>query len=736
MASNIFLNKAFMAYFGRPADLSAVTDFASVSEAQVQQSFAASAESRDLFGDTFNAKQINSFYQALFGRDAEQAGIDYWLDRVNDGTYTKAGASIAILEGAQNADAVAIANKLLTSSKFTSSLSPDKTLYAGTADAILARDFLKTISEQNATQAQIDKILAEIEGSSAVEKPTTPVVEKPSTPVVDKNPGNGQTFTLTAGTDTIPGLIGSNETRSTTGDDVISAFVNSTDSTTLNSTDNLNAGDGIDVLNIRIVPSNQDIRIAPTLSNVEKISVLNEGLTASKVTLDLTSARDVTTIDASKMTLDLEVNAAASTASGFTYSGGFFNDRLILGTNTLNASGKLNDDSGKNTIVTTSFADVATAVNRATGFQVLEATNDQTSLDASSFTTINEFLFSGVPSTLQQLNITGVESDDRFIFSNDQSSNGTENVQFTGKNAGESVVFEMRASAENNGEVSIGFTSAGNFVLGNASAVKFQNEISSVTVDSTGANAAANSIQGNGGVNDAAFNNDNGLTNFKITGSQSLSIMAVEGKTMFADARGFTKAVNVDASSFTGNLRIAGSNSDDTIIGGSGNDIIYALNGGDTLTGNGGADQFRVVGSNQGTSRITDFSQGVDKLGLTNNNASNTTATTAGTILSAQDYVETRNLLSDITLADNNKVIELQSDLSASFRETGKYIYNYTGAAISAYVFAFDGNRAVLYRDDNWSDTTGRRFVAEFQNIASPTQFSGFKNTDFVEFLY
>jgi hypothetical protein len=296
MASNIFLNKAFMAYFGRPADLSAVTDFASVSEAQVQQSFAASAESRDLFGDTFNAKQINSFYQALFGRDAEQAGIDYWLDRVNDGTYTKAGASIAILEGAQNADAVAIANKLLTSSKFTSSLSPDKTLYAGTADAILARDFLKTISEQNATQAQIDKILAEIEGSSAVEKPTTPV-----------EPIAGQTYALTVGADNLSPNAAVAASKTTAGDDLVRAVT----ANSLETTDAIDAGTGVDTLKANFTVTDATgaddaqttLTVKPLLSNLEKVFVnatlsngtgqAGGGMDGAVATLDLTDATGV-----------------------------------------------------------------------------------------------------------------------------------------------------------------------------------------------------------------------------------------------------------------------------------------------------------------------------------------------------------------------------------------------------------------------------------------------------------
>ena len=84
-----------------------------------------------------------------------------------------------------------------------------------------------------------------------------------------------------------------------------------------------------------------------------------------------------------------------------------------------------------------------------------------------------------------------------------------------------------------------------------------------------------------------------------VTGTQHLTIGATAGIELSGNARtlGFSGAVNLNASAFTGVLRVAGSRSDDAIAGGSGDDIIYGLDGADTLTGNGGADQFRMVGS-------------------------------------------------------------------------------------------------------------------------------------------
>jgi hypothetical protein len=682
-----------------------------------------------------------------------------------------------------------------------------------------------------------------------------------TTTTLQNTDSTGSTFTLTSGTDAMPGLIGSNGTSSTAGDNVISATIGSTNETTLNSSDNLNAGPGADILNVRIASLNANVSVAPVLTSVETLSIANVDTSFISVEINLTSASDVKTVefkntsaqsnitvvnasasaaivldnadgssvgqnvnlgsnagrtgsadafaikiangsgssslaagfnlvnndrtndtsfetanmtvagtrsfivvgeamdglttvnvtgettdttpgfglslsqvngfdklktvDASGMTGGgLDLDAIGSTATGFTFTGSTAADTLFVSKATLDASGALDGGSGKDILMTTSF-NVATAVNRATGFEVLQA-NTPSSLDASSFTGINEFLFTG--NTSGRLNITGVESNDRFVLASDIS--GDPALRFTGKNAGSSVVFEMRASAATNGEATIiSNSNSGN----DASAIDFQ-KISSVTIDSTGTNTKANLIEAvrTGNYDFYAFDNNNGLSNFRITGSQNLTIEAKEGVDLSANSRtfGFTNAVNVDASSFNGVLRIAGSRSDDVIDGGNGNDIIYGLGGSDTLTGNGGSDQFRMVGSS-GTDIIKDFATGVDKIGTNNLDFANTTATSAGATLSAQDYVDNRAGINAIGTGDDKKVIELQSALSTT------QIQADTGGTAAAYVLVFNSttNKGELWFDANWSDGNSRSQVATFDNVTNLAELTGFKNTDFVEFI-
>ena len=172
MATKAFLEKAYLAYFGRPVDPTGLTDFAASTEAQVADAFAASAESKALYGSTFNYAQINAIYLALFNREAEKAGLEYWYAKVADKTYTAAGAAIAILNGAQNADKTAIENKLAASAAFSAALDTASEMigYSGDAAAAAARSFLSSVTTTAATAAAVDAAVAStVAAKTAVE---------------------------------------------------------------------------------------------------------------------------------------------------------------------------------------------------------------------------------------------------------------------------------------------------------------------------------------------------------------------------------------------------------------------------------------------------------------------------------------------------------------------------------------------------------------------------------------
>jgi Ca2+-binding RTX toxin-like protein len=168
MATATYIQQAYLAYFGRPVDANGAVAYANVSNAQLQASFSASAESQALYGPTFDRAQVNAIYTLLFGRPAEQAGADYWLNQVVIGAVTPAGAAVAILNGALGGDITVINNKLAASAAFSTGLdtTAERTGYSGAAAAALASAFLKGVTTAPPSSAEVTAAVAKMVAGS------------------------------------------------------------------------------------------------------------------------------------------------------------------------------------------------------------------------------------------------------------------------------------------------------------------------------------------------------------------------------------------------------------------------------------------------------------------------------------------------------------------------------------------------------------------------------------------
>ncbi len=461
------------------------------------------------------------------------------------------------------------------------------------------------------------------------------------------------------------------------------------------------------------------------VSSTDTTGMYDASASTGNQIIDFASGKGYTVMGGSgNDSFDLENTTTVSVTSG---DG---NDMILLD-GSLDSADSIDGGAGKDILAIDNEFGLTSEINAASDIEVLMLTDSSNGLNASDYTSINEFNFAGGPHG-SRTSIGGVRSDDRFVFSSDQG-NTDETVQFTGAQVGQSVTMELNADESAGGEVVISTTSNNS----NVAAVGFNNGISSVTIDSTGTNTNANMILGNASNNNNnyAFDNQSGPANFIITGSQDLTIAAKQGDTISGSSKtsGFREAVNLTAEDFTGDLRIAGSNSADVITGGSGDDIFYGKNGDDVLTGNGGADQFRFVGDNS-TDSIADFTKGTDKIGFETNGTidfGNTTATNEGATLAATDYIENRNGITEIGSADDDKLVELQGSLSAD------QIANDEGENADAFVLVFNTttSKGELWYDNDWSTTNNRDHVATFDNVDDLVGITGFSNTDFVEFI-
>ncbi|MFI0471720.1 DUF4214 domain-containing protein [Halomonas sp. HMF6819] len=160
----------YVAYYGRPADQSGLDFWTDrIDEVGVQgiaADFGASAEFDARFGDSGSLTLINNLYQQLFGRDAETEGLQYWQNVLSNGTPL-AQIAYEIANGAQGGDMTGLMNKVTLANQFTAAVAAGGIAYEGEAAANYGRDFLASINENtNVDSYDIQAVVNGIESGN------------------------------------------------------------------------------------------------------------------------------------------------------------------------------------------------------------------------------------------------------------------------------------------------------------------------------------------------------------------------------------------------------------------------------------------------------------------------------------------------------------------------------------------------------------------------------------------
>ena len=163
MATNNENQQLYITYFGRPADPAGLAFWTggangALPPEQVADLFAANPE----FSETTKGKNteqvVNSFYVNLFGRNAEQDGLEYWTNEVNIGNISlqRVGLYIGngaldkpLVDGKPNPDYVALKSKIEASNLFTKSVAANVEAsleYAGPLAATYGVDYLVPVT--------------------------------------------------------------------------------------------------------------------------------------------------------------------------------------------------------------------------------------------------------------------------------------------------------------------------------------------------------------------------------------------------------------------------------------------------------------------------------------------------------------------------------------------------------------------------------------------------------------
>ncbi len=566
MASKAFLQQAYLAYFGRPADPTGLAFYAEASEAAVKAAFSASPESKAFFGSLEIGAQINAIYQNLFNRDAEPAGLAYWAQEIGAGRLSLADAAMGILAGAQNADKTAVANKLAASDAFTTALNTNAEIlgYAGAAAITPARAFLKAVND---TAASLTAATAGVDASVAS------VVSAGSNVA-------GQTFTLTAGADNFVG--GS-------ANDTFNA-----DNTTLQATDTITGGAGTDTINYTDAGTTGGNVPAALVSGVEIVNIRNvngtaavaavtevaqvtfTGFTTSGTTDTIVIAGRTATFSTAGTYTAAQIASAfnGTTVAGITMSGTLTNYTVAAGDNStaLKFSSTVAGNVADLSVTVTGSAAAPSGITYTQGVAAVTSTGVNDNVAASNFSGATEF----------------------------NSVNSLNKVTFTGLSGTQAVGIKGNGTVLN-GDVD--YTLA---ATATATTINVADGTKQGTVTQTGASVATATINSTGAANTLTgidLGTGTNVTALTVNASSNLkaginndfaatAALTVAGAATSVELTGGAAATlkTIDASGMTaGGLTIALSTTNTSFKGGQGNDVVTTAAIGATASVDAGA---------------------------------------------------------------------------------------------------------------------------------------------------
>lgn len=297
------IQSAYVTFFNRPADVEGLNYWSSYggSVANLYATFAQSKEYSDVFAGLTQSAQVNKVYQNLFGREAEASGLNYWVGELANGSITLANLALAVAAGAQSTDLTTFNNRVTAATTFTQQLDTTAEIlaYQGTESNAVAKAWLSTVTTDASLAtavAQIDATVAKMPGASS-----------------------GSTFTLTtSATDVISGTSGN--------DIIIGDFATSVSTGTIQASDNIDGGAGVDTLKIysytgaatEILPvSVKNVEVfefvAPTATTLDVVKYAASGVT----TLSAVQADAVTTLQTGSGQ-GLKLNTTGTAAAGTT----------------------------------------------------------------------------------------------------------------------------------------------------------------------------------------------------------------------------------------------------------------------------------------------------------------------------------------------------------------------------------------------------------------------------------
>ncbi|MFZ6648656.1 DUF4214 domain-containing protein [Undibacterium sp. TJN25] len=189
----------YIAYFNRPADQIGLAywvdqiDNKGQSITSVANNFALQTEYASNFTGLNTTQVVNQIYLNLFNHGPDLAGLQYWVSQVQSGAMTMGKLAIAILAGATGPDATAVVSKEAAAAAFTADMTTGAQVvaYNGAAAFATAKAWLSPVVDATTATAATTSAPATINA------------------IVAANVAVGTTTVLTADIDTIS-VVGNN----------------------------------------------------------------------------------------------------------------------------------------------------------------------------------------------------------------------------------------------------------------------------------------------------------------------------------------------------------------------------------------------------------------------------------------------------------------------------------------------------------------------------------------------
>jgi uncharacterized protein YkwD len=162
-ASRDYVQKAYVAYYGRPADPAGQAYWAARMDAEggsldaIIEAFGYSDEFNGRYGGLGYSDLVTRIYQQALGRDPDQGGLDWYVAELSAGRRTLQTITLDVLNGATTApDSTVIANKLDVAAYYTAKVAAG-CLYGTEQDGVDALVDVTAVSASvTAAKAAID----------------------------------------------------------------------------------------------------------------------------------------------------------------------------------------------------------------------------------------------------------------------------------------------------------------------------------------------------------------------------------------------------------------------------------------------------------------------------------------------------------------------------------------------------------------------------------------------------